>query len=71
MDVLSSVEMLKWSSRRKPTRVMSNSLATCTARPDGAPTAATIGAPPVRAFCSSSMLARTAAAKNDVTAAAS
>ena len=37
---------------------MSNSFATSTARLDGAPTAATIGIPPISAFCRSSKLAR-------------
>ena len=49
--------MLKRSLRRKPTKIMSNSLATYTARLDGAPTAATIDTPPINAFCSNSKLA--------------
>ena len=50
--------MLKESGRRNPTRVMENSRATSMARLDGAPIAATIGMPPMTAFCRSSKLAR-------------
>ena len=38
--------------------MISNSLATCTARPDGAPTETTMEMPPIRPFCNSSKLAR-------------